>query len=177
MKNTGIIRRIDDLGRIVVPKEIRKSLRISENENMEIYISSDNNIVLKKYSLLKRIEDFAQKFIDSMNEFIKHNIIITDKNEIIAITTKLKKEYLKKTISSNLQDSMIRRVNLLEKYSKEFEIIDNKKEKGTYAISTILANSDVVGLIMIFSEQDEITPLEEKIVNIASQFFGKYLEE
>lgn len=177
MKNTGVIRRIDDLGRIVIPKEIRKNLRINDNESMEIYIYNDENIILKKHSLLKKIEDFAQKFIDSMNVFIKHNIIITDRNEVIAVSNNLKKGYLHKPISEKLQNSILRRENILEKYKKEIELIPNKIENATFSISSIVANSDVVGLVIIFSFDEEISTLEEKITNIASQFLGKYLEE
>ncbi len=177
MKNTGVIRRIDDLGRIVIPKEIRKNLRINDNESMEIYIYNDENIILKKHSLLKKIEDFAQKFIDSMNVFIKHNIIITDRNEVIAVSNNLKKGYLHKPISEKLQNSILRRENILEKYKKEIELIPNKIENATFSISSIVANSDVVGLVIIFSSDEEISTLEEKITNIASQFLGKYLEE
>lgn len=176
MKNTGMVRRMDDLGRIVIPKEIRKSLRISENESLEIYIQNEN-IILKKHSILKDIEDFSQNFIDAMNEFIDKYIVITDRNEIIGVSKSLKKTYLKKPISNMLKSTIKRRAPFLEKYFKTFELILDKKENGTYAISPIIANSDVVGLVIIFSEKEDITLLEEKIINIASQFLGKYLEE
>ena len=76
MKATGVVRRIDELGRIVIPKEIRKTLRIKEGENLEIFIDDKENVVLKKYSLMNKIEDFAQNFTDSINSLLKHNINI-----------------------------------------------------------------------------------------------------
>ena len=81
MKETGIIRRIDELGRIVIPKEIRKQMKINNGENIEIYIS-DDNIILKKYSTVKNIEDFIQILIDSIYTSCKFNIVVTDTSDI-----------------------------------------------------------------------------------------------
>ena len=69
MKATGIVRRIDELGRIVIPKEIRKTLRIKEGENLEIYVDSDENIILRKHSLMNKINDFAQNFAEAIYSF------------------------------------------------------------------------------------------------------------
>ena len=82
MKATGVVRRIDELGRIVIPKEIRKNFRIKEGENVEIYID-DNNIILKKYSELKNVSDISSNIIDSVFSIINKDIIINKKNLII----------------------------------------------------------------------------------------------
>ncbi|HHU54271.1 MAG TPA: stage V sporulation protein T [Mollicutes bacterium] len=177
MKSIGIVRRIDEMGRIVISKEIRKTLRINSNDSIEIYIEGEEKIILKKYSLLKKIDDFAQKFVDSMYNFIKYNIIITDTKDIIAAAGPNKKDYLNQPISEGLENSILRRENILEKYQKDYELIKGKKENGTYAISTIITNGDAVGLLIISSSGEEITKTEEKIVKIASQFLGKYLEQ
>jgi len=177
MKSIGIVRRIDEMGRIVISKEIRKTLRINSNDSIEIYIEGEEKIILKKYSLLKKIDDFAQKFVDSMYNFIKYNIIITDTKDIIAAAGPNKKDYLNQPISEGLENSILRRENILEKYQKDYELIKGKKENGTYAISTIITNGDAVGLVIISSSGEEITKTEEKIVKIASQFLGKYLEQ
>ena len=177
MKSIGIVRRIDEMGRIVIPKEIRKTLRINNNDSIEIFIEGEDNIILKKYSLVKKIDDFAQKFVDSMYTFIKHNIIITDTKDIIAVAGSNKKDFLSQPISENLENSISRRENILEKYKKDYEIIKDKKESGTYTISTIIANGDAVGLVIITSDGEEIGGVEEKIAKIASQFLGKYLEQ
>lgn len=177
MKSIGIVRRIDEMGRIVIPKEIRKTLRINNNDNIEIYIEGEDKIILKKYSLMKNINDFAQKFVDSMHSFIKNTIIITDTKDIIAVAGQNKKDYINKPISEKLETSILRRENILEKYSKEYELIPGKKETGTYAISTIIANGDAIGLVIITSNDEELNHTDEKIVKIASQFLGKYLEQ
>lgn len=177
MKSIGIVRRIDEMGRIVIPKEIRKTLRINSNDSMEIYIEGEDKIILKKFSMMKNIDDFAQKFVDAMHTFIKHNIIITDTKDIIAVAGLNKKEYLNQPISEYLESAIARRENILEKYEKGFELIRGKNEKGTYTLSTIIANGDAVGLVIITSSEGEITKADENVVKIASEFLGKYLEQ
>lgn len=177
MKSTGVIRRIDDLGRIVIPKEIRKSLRIHDGENLEIFIENENRIVLQKFSLMGRITDFAQSFADSIHAFIKKNVIITDSNNIIAFSGENKKKYLNKPISKQLDDFIQRRDSILEKHRKEFYIIEDFMINCTYVFKTIVANGDALGLVMIFSEEEKTMEIDERIVQIASEFLSKYLEE
>ena len=128
MKATGVVRRIDELGRIVIPKEIRKTLRIKEGENLEIFIDDKENVVLKKYSLMNKIEDFAQNFTDSINSLLKHNIIITDNDSVIAVSGKYKKKYLNKSISSTIENMLLSREKRLQKHNKKLSI---KKRRCT----------------------------------------------
>ena len=84
MKTTGVIRRIDELGRIVIPKEIRKSLRIKNGESLEVYLDGDS-IILKKFSQIESLESISVDYVEAFNQIIKHNIIVTareDKNEV-----------------------------------------------------------------------------------------------
>lgn len=177
MKATGIVRRIDELGRVVIPKEIRKNLRIHEGENVEIYVDTNENIILKKFSVIKKLGDFAQNLTDVIHSFLKHNIIITDTDKIIAVSGELKKDYKNKSISDSLITSIQRRENIIEKHNKDLEIINDEYIEGTYIINSIFAHGDVVGLVIILSEDKQISELEEKIANITSSFLAKYLEE
>lgn len=177
MKATGVVRRIDELGRIVIPKEIRKTLRIKEGESLEIYIDNNENILLKKYSSMNKLSDFAQTFTDSIHSEMKHNVIITDTDSVIAASGELKKNYLNKNISDKLLKSISKRESILEKQKKEIEIIEGVTEIGTYAFHTIVSNGDAIGLVLVFSKGDEITEEEMQIVNITSQILAKYLEE
>lgn len=176
MKATGIIRRIDELGRIVIPKEIRKNLRIKEGENLEIYVDKEENIILKKYSLIKRLNDFSQEFTDSIHSFIKHNVIITDTDTILALSGPLKKEYVNKNISASLENKINRREEMLERHKKKISIIEDKEIEATYAISPIVVNGDTVGMVMIFSVDDIVDEIDFKIVQIASKFLTTHLE-
>jgi AbrB family transcriptional regulator (stage V sporulation protein T) len=93
MKATGIIRRIDDLGRIVIPKEIRKNLRIKEGDNLEVFVQNEE-IILRKYSMMNKINDLAQELTDAIYTFMKHSIFITDTDQVVAGSGPLKKLFL-----------------------------------------------------------------------------------
>lgn len=176
MKATGIIRRIDELGRIVIPKEIRKSLRIKEGENLEIYVDSEENIILKKHSLVKRLSDFAQDFADSIYSYIKHNVIISDNDSILAVSGALKKEYLNQPISAYLETKINSREEIFETSKKKIELVDEKYIEASYAVSPIIVNGDTIGMVMILSTNEEITATDYKIVQILSNFFKSHLE-
>lgn len=176
MKATGIIRRIDELGRIVVPKEIRRNLRIKEGENLEIFVDSNENIVLKKHSVIKKMDDLAQNFTDAIYSFIKNNVIISDNSTILAASGSLKKEYLNKPISSELENKIIRREEMIEKHNKPINIIEEKEINATYAISPVIVNGDSVGTIMIFSTDKEVDDIDYKLVQIVSKFLTSHLE-
>lgn len=177
MKATGIIRRIDELGRIVIPKEIRKSLRIKEGENLEIYVDKEDNIILRKHSLIKRLNDFAQDFADSIHSFIKHNVIITDNDTILAISGPLKKEYLNQNISLQLESKINRREEMLERHKKDISLVDDKNISCTYAVSPVIVNGDNIGLVMILSTEEEVQNEDLKIAQIASKFLNTHLEQ
>lgn len=177
MKATGIIRRIDELGRIVIPKEIRKTLRIKEGDNLEIYVDNTDNIILKKYSAMKKMEDFAQDFTDSIHSFISHNVLISDNDTILAISGSLKKDYNHKEISTELETKIKRRENMIERHPKSLSLIDDNTIEATYAVSPIIVNGDTIGLVMIFSDTDVVSDDDLKIVQIAARFLETHLQE
>ncbi|MDD2377665.1 MAG: stage V sporulation T C-terminal domain-containing protein [Bacilli bacterium] len=176
MKTTGIIRRIDELGRIVIPKEIRKNLRIKDGENLEICIE-DKNIILRKYSLMKKIDDLGQSFTDTIYAYLKKDVMITNRDKVIAISGNLKKEYLNKDISEEMDECINRRESILEKYPKKIEIIDGVKVEGTYALSTVSVNGDSAGLVIVFDKENNIDEVDYKVIQIVANFLSKYLEE
>lgn len=177
MKATGVVRRIDDLGRIVIPKEIRKTLRIKEGDSLEIYIDEEEHIVLNKFSVMAKIEDFAQKFTDAIYSFLKKNIMIANNDTILAFSGPMKKDYLGKPVSESIQTYINRRDSMLEKYEKDFCFVDGDKVSGTYALSSIVANGDAVGIVIIFGVDVKVTEADEQIAKIAAQFLAKYLEQ
>ncbi len=174
MKTTGIIRRIDELGRIVIPKEIRRNLRIKEGENIEILVDNEN-IVLKKYSIIKNLNDFAQNMADAIHSFINHSVIITDNDTILAVSGPLKKELLGKVIGSDLENKLARREEMLEKHKKDLKITEEDLE-CTYAVSPIIINGDTIGLVMIVSKDEPVDEIDYKLTQIASKFLSNHLE-
>lgn len=176
MYTSGIVRRIDDLGRIVIPKEIRKKLRIRDGENLEILVEQ-GNILLKKYSVMRNIEDFASNFTDAIYSFIKYNILITNEDRIIAVSGPNKKKFIDKNISESLITCIRRKENIHEKYQKSLMITDEEKVDATYVISTIISQGDPVGLVIFFSEDEVISESDMRICEIAAKILSKYLDE
>lgn len=175
MKTTGVIRRIDDLGRIVIPKEIRKSLRIKDGESLEIYLDSDN-IVLKKFSRLEGLSDFYKNYVDSVQSSIGENIMITDNEKIVAVAGILRKNYLDRDISDYVENIIYNRLDVVEKDIVFAEIVKGVNEECTFAISPIIANGDAIGAVIILSKENKLDGFCEKAVKIAAKFLGKCIE-
>ena len=100
MKATGIVRRIDDLGRIVIPKEIRRTLRIRETDPLEIYTENTGEIVLKKYSPVGELSQFARDYAESLAATTGQIICITDREQIVAVSGTVKKDFMSKGLFS-----------------------------------------------------------------------------
>lgn len=102
MKATGIVRRIDDLGRVVVPKEIRRTLKIREGDPIEIFTEKDGEIILRKYSQIGEMSEYAKQYADTLAHISGHIVIITDKNSIVAVSGAGKKDTIGKPITKEL---------------------------------------------------------------------------
>ena len=118
MKATGIVRRIDDLGRIVIPKEIRRTLRIKEGDPLEIFTDSEGEEIIKKYSQIGELGKFAAEFAESLAQTSGHGVCITDRDQIVAAAGGMKKEYIGKTIGDVLEDMINERESILAEAAK-----------------------------------------------------------
>jgi len=177
MKTTGIIRRIDDLGRLVIPKELRRNLRIKNGECLEIFVDGED-IVLKKYSPMESIEDAAIKYVDSFNNVIKHSVIVTDKDKVIAASGILKKKYLGKNITEFTDRSIERRDSFVERQKSAFSFVEDVEDFGYYSFSSIICNGDVLGSVIIISVDSPILEHEEKMaVILAKLLSNNFVEE
>ena len=172
MKTTGIIRRIDELGRIVIPKEIRKNLRIKNGESLEIYLENDS-IILKKYSQIESLKNVSIDYVEAFNQIIKHNIIVTDRDKVIAVTGPLKKKYLDKEINEFTERSIERRDNFFEKQKKSFQIINDEEEVGYYTFYSIVDNGDAIGSVILISTDVPISDVEDKMCIVLSKLLSK----
>ena len=103
MRATGIVRRIDDLGRVVIPKEIRKTLRIREGDPLEIFTAKDGEVILKKYSPIGELNEFSQEYAETLGEILGQGVVVTDLDSIIAVSKLPKKDYKEKSISNDLE--------------------------------------------------------------------------
>ena len=174
MKATGVVRRIDDLGRIVIPKEIRRNLRIRDGESLEIFVDN-NNIVLKKFSIMRNIDEYASNLVDSLYSLLKKSVVITDGDSVIACSNNVR-ELLNKSISDKMSACIKRRESIIEKYNKELVITDDNSFECKYVINSIIANGDSVGLVIIFDES-EIGNDDMLIASLASKILSKSIEE
>ena len=150
MTTTGIIRRIDELGRIVIPKEIRKNLRIKNGDNLEILVDGEN-ITLKKYSQIENLEHMACMYAESFYQVLKYNVIITDTDKVVAVGGNLKKKYMNNEISEEIERMIERRDNFVERKKKNIEISPGLSEFCYYTIATIINNGDSIGSVIILS--------------------------
>ncbi len=173
MTTSGIIRRIDELGRIVIPKEIRKNLRIKNGDNLEILFEGEN-ILLRKYSQIENLENIANIYADSFNQVLKYNVIITDTDKVVAISGGLKSKYLNGDISSDVSRIIERRENNLSRKKSRISICEGTEEEGYYVYAPIINNGDSIGAVIILSTVNPIMEQEEKLAMILANLLSNY---
>ena len=178
MKATGLVRRIDDLGRVVIPKEIRRTLRIREGDPLEIFIDREGEVILKKYSPINELGTFAQEYADALFDSLHLPVLISDRDEVIAVAGGSKKDYLNINIGKELEQIIESRSVHVEKEAKDLELIQGKQEElYSYVISPIIANGDPIGSVVMLSEENNrITEVEQKAVETAASFLAKQME-
>lgn len=173
MKATGIVRRIDDLGRIVIPKEIRKNLRVREGDSLEIYTDGSDSIVLKKYSHVENINNFIVQYVEAIYSSSKKEIVVTDTERVIAAAGNFKKDIVGKKINSKL-DEKIQKRNF-QKFDNNLEVTENFSIANPCVLKPITVYGDIIGSAIIIGEK-ETGEMERSLVEMTSIFIGKYLE-
>ena len=181
MKATGIVRRIDDLGRVVVPKEIRRTLRIREGDPMEIFTDREGEIILKKYSPIGELGAFSQQYAEAVYQATKQPVLICDKDQFIAAAGISKQEIIGTDIHKDLENAIENRQNILaQKNDKEFiKITANAAHDFTSeAIAIIICAGDAIGSVMVLSSKEEqpLTGAELSLAMTGANFIGKQVE-
>lgn len=177
MKATGIIRRIDDLGRVVIPREIRRVCKFREGDPLEIFVDREGGIILKKYSPIGELSEFAQEYTDSLYETIGYIALITDKDNIIAVSGCSKKDFLDKVLWIEIETVM---ANCEYKVINEDTIIYNDQITLTAkVIIPIISEGDVIGTVVLCSkkEGDKMGDVEIKLAQTAAKFLAKQMED
>ncbi|MBS4537591.1 stage V sporulation protein T [Clostridium sp. D2Q-11] len=183
MKATGIVRRIDDLGRVVIPKEIRRTLRIREGDPLEIFTDREGEVILKKYSPIGELNEFATEYAESLNQTTGHMTIICDRDNVVAIAGGSKKEYLNKRVSPELEKLIEgREIYLTEGKTKPIRITVeeyNPEDYSTQVIAPIVTQGDPIGSVIMLSKDSdsEMGEIEVKLVETASSFLSKQMEQ
>ena len=180
MKSTGIVRRIDELGRIVIPKEIRRTFHIREGDLLEIYTGNSEEIVFKKHSVINQILGTASRYSEILSRFISMPVIITDKETITAASGTARKDFIGKEITPFLREMMESRKIISETQDNSVKIYPTKETKSECLFMfPIIANGDLCGsLIVLKNETLKNKDLKniEKIVKISAEFLGSQLE-
>ena len=181
MKATGIVRRIDDLGRIVIPKEIRRTLRIRETDPLEIFTDKEGEIVLKKYSPIGELGIFAKGYAESLAQTTGHTVCVSDRDQIIAASGPDKKDMIKKNISKKLESILDERKSVLaESTDKEFIQVAENLDEGykAQAVSPIICEGDVLGAVIITTKdaKTKFTDTEKTLAMAAADFLGRQME-
>ena len=159
MKATGIVRRIDDLGRVVIPKEIRRTLRIREGDPLEIFTDREGGVILKKYSPIGELTDFSKEYAEALQQTMGHIILIADNDAFISVSGTTKKEFIDKKVSDELEQVIEnRKTVILGEDGKNVIPLYNDDDESKYSsqvISPIIAEGDVIGSVIIISKEDE----------------------
>ncbi|MCI5621976.1 MAG: stage V sporulation protein T [Lachnospiraceae bacterium] len=182
MKATGIVRRIDDLGRVVVPKEIRRTLRIREGDPLEIFTDREGEIILKKYSPIGELSQFAGQYAESLAQTTGHLVCITDRDHVVAAAGSGKKDFDGKPISKQLEEVIEERKNQVSEKGDDRFIkvtLDDSGEHYSQAISTIICEGDAIGSVVLYSkdEKNKIGDTESKLAVTAAGFLGRQMEQ
>lgn len=181
MKATGIVRRIDDLGRVVIPKEIRRTLRLREGTPLEIFTDREGEIILKKYSPMVELTSFAVQYADAMAQSTGLMVCITDRDQVIAVAGGPKKDYFQKPLSKQLENAITEREVIASvKDDKNFIPIVQEEADGVTAqvVTPILCEGDAIGSVIILSREQraKLGDTELKLASTAAGFLGRQME-
>ncbi len=180
MKATGIVRRIDDLGRVVIPKEIRRTLRIREGDPLEIFTDRQGEIILKKYSPIGELGSFAKEYAEALAQGTGHIVCICDRDQIIAAAGGMKKEWIGKNISSELENMISERKNAVinRQEGKYVKLTPEDTENDAdEVIWPIISEGDAIGAVVLLGKNGKHMGEAEKILaKCASGFMGRQME-
>ena len=177
MKATGVVRRIDDLGRVVIPKEIRRTLRIKEGDPLEIFTDKEGEVILKKYSPIGELSEFAAEYAETLTKTTGHIACITDKDTVIAVSGASKKEWLEQGISRELERILEDKEKYVSKENNDVAVPITQSEKDdkiykSQVIYPIISDGDAIGSVILLSK-DEKTKMSEVEQKVGSKLFRK----
>lgn len=191
MKATGIVRRIDELGRVVIPKEIRRTLKIREGDALEIYTDRDGGVILRKYSLVGELGGFVKEYAETLHQTVGHIAVICDKDVIVTTSGPSRRDYASgaslapnKPISDALMGVIEGRKNVLNCAShadKMLPVSRNDEGVDNYTsqfICPIISSGDAIGAVILLSKDRNAVfdASDIKVAETAAVFLGKQLE-
>jgi AbrB family transcriptional regulator (stage V sporulation protein T) len=178
MKATGIVRRIDDLGRVVIPKEIRRTMRIREGDPLEIYTEKDGEVIFKKYSPMGDLSKFADNLCETLYKTTNHMTVVCDRDTVLSVYGAPKRELGGRRVSSELERLMEARQMYRRKPGEDGMPVTDMDNSYSIAVAApILSEGDVMGCVMFISNDDtEMGEVEDKLVSTVARFLGREME-
>lgn len=180
MKATGIVRRIDDLGRVVIPKEIRRTMRIREGDPLEIFTDREGEVILKKYSPISELSQFAVEYAECANTVLGDLVLVSDTDHIIAVSGGPKKDYIEKRIGKELEKVIHEKSSkvVLEKGALCAVTADDNPptDYESQILVPIVSQGDAIGSIVILSKDASLGETELKAAEIGANFLARQME-
>ncbi len=179
MKATGIVRRIDDLGRVVIPKEIRRTMRIREGDPLEIYTSKEGEVIFKKYSLMGGVDEFAAQICETLNKTTGLTVAVSDRDAIIAAAGSARRELIGKRISTRLEQIMEERgIYRASEDERSVFVTDSLDRLCATVAAPIISEGDALGLVLFVGNEGDIltSDTEYKLAQTIASFLGRHME-
>ncbi len=176
MKATGIVRRIDDLGRVVIPKEIRRSLRIRDGEALEIFTNNEGGVVFQKYSPIGEVSQFTMQYAEAIHKSAGIPVAICDLDNVVAAAGVSRKDYLERPISASLSDILDTHRPYSSPATSPISVIDGTPERLSY-LSPIVSEGSVIGAVMSLTQAPKVPDeTEKKLINTGAAFLSSQME-
>ena len=179
MKATGIVRRIDDLGRVVIPKEIRRTMRIREGDPLEIYTSRDGEVIFKKYSLMGGVDEFAAQICETMSKTTGLTVAVTDRDSIVAAAGAARRDLIGKRISAQLEQVMDERgIYRAQEGERRIFVTETPERYCAMVAAPIVSEGDALGLVLFVGTEDDAATgeTEYKLAQTIAGFLGRHME-
>jgi AbrB family transcriptional regulator (stage V sporulation protein T) len=184
MRATGIVRRIDELGRVVIPKEIRRTLRIREGDPLEIFTDHDGEVVLKKYSPIGEIAAIAKDYTDSLHRTLGHIACICDRDMVVSASGAPKKELWEKALSPEIDQVVQSRQTLMLNLADGAKMLpitvgDSPEGYTAQILTPILVDGEVIGALMLLSRENGVamTDIDMKVAETTATIVGRQMEQ
>ncbi len=179
MKATGIVRRIDDLGRVVIPKEIRRTMRIREGDPLEIYTSKEGEVIFKKYSLMGGIDEFAAQLCETLSKTTGATVAVTDRDSVIAAAGNARRDLIGKHISAQLEQIMEDRGVFRANPNERSVFVTESLDRYCAGIAApIISEGDALGLVIFVGAEGALPAgeTEYKLAQTIAGFLGRHME-
>lgn len=176
MKATGIVRRIDDLGRVVIPKEIRRTMHIKEGAPLEIFTDTQGGVIFKKYSPVGELTDITDQYADVLYRNVNMPVVICDRDHAISVAGASKREFSERRISLELEELMEARSAFFKNQSENLKPFEGIEHNASVAVP-IISSGDVLGAVVLLSAEGiQPSQTDLKLVQVAASFIGRQME-